>query len=277
MASVVCIDIGTVRAVKKIRFPGIGEMQALRDDISKIQPPDVDVMGLMNRALGTMPPIQTAIKIILVVQAIFDCVLSIVRAVKRPTPGRIRKMLKCPKKLAQVLKELVEILPPIVYIKMARDILLVFVDLLDGYIQFFGNLEAQVRRVIRLAALAATTPGDVNLFAIGQCAKNDVVQLTNNAVGAAQAVGVILNVIAVFAAALGAGSGDLLDRIAGSSDALAAGAKDLENKLGGTDAEAAVLSLRSIRGTLEGLRGGLVSAARALGNFVGEALPAELS
>lgn len=211
MPVVVCVDLPKFETPPEIRFV-TAKLKAFRADFAGVLPKAADAAALLDKFGAALAPLDPMIRVILIVAQLVNCIIAIVRAVKRPTPGRIRKAGKCPRELVKLLKEFVLTVPPFPYFKLIKDAVMILVAVLDDLIVYFRTLEAQLR--IAAAAIArATLIGDTSALTIAKCAENDIKVQASHAMGGLQAIGSLISLLVLFFAVVGGNPGEMLDRI----------------------------------------------------------------
>lgn len=273
MATVVCIPIQT-EGLKKdllaLQLPVLGKITAMHEELGKIKTPGAVAQELLGRASAMLGPYAATIKLVQVVVALISCVLGIVKAMKRPTPGNIRKAAKCPKELAKIVKEIIELIPPFAYLRVLRDLLILLTLVLDDAIRALAQMQTQIRRLVRTVALS-TQLKDTQLVEVAACAKADVKASMDNVTEGLEALGALIGLIGVLSAALGSNGTDTIEKI----DAALVGLRDGGTQLGAAleDPSSALGILVTLEQSLLTIRDLLATLGRLVANPIGTGWP----
>jgi hypothetical protein len=174
MATLVCIPIPEIPAKYSINMPGMGELVYLRDSLERMPRLSEIILKLLNAIQPALSPIYTVLKILDALQAVFNCLLAVKDAITTLNPGSI---IRCFQKLYAAFAALLPLFPPLTYVRMVVDIVVLIRYLLDDVIYTFGLIDAEITSV-KAVLSSAIENNDTVLFEIGQCRANDIQQAT---------------------------------------------------------------------------------------------------
>jgi hypothetical protein len=250
MTTSVCIKIPDIPGTLTFTMPGVGQLNFMRDSLDKFPRPSELVLKLLNSINPALAPVYSILKVLDIIQAILNCLTAIPKCFMTLSPG---PLISCFTKLFKAFAALIELFPPIVYIRMVRDILVAIRVLLDDILSVVTMIDVEISAIKNTLTQAATDQDPV-LLEIGNCAKNNMmkqvegIQLILTVVG--KFIGVILSILELFAA-LVPGMDKKLDEIKsalGQAGSNVPGVGDFP-PLGGI--VKALTVLRNLIGTLE--------------------------
>lgn len=190
MATEICIKIPDLPATLKFTMPGLGQMQMIRDSLTKMPRPSEYILKLLNSVNPALAPIYSILKVLDIIQAIFTCVNAIPKCFMTLSPG---PLIKCFEKLFKAFAALIELFPPIVYVRMIYDLLTFIVALLDDILSVVTAIDVEISAIKNILTQAATDQDSV-LLSIGNCAKNDVMKQVEGITLILQVVGKIVGI-----------------------------------------------------------------------------------
>lgn len=199
MATSVCIKIPNLPATLTFTMPGVGQLSFLRDSLTKFPRPSELVLKLLNSINPALAPIYSILKVLDIIQAILNCITAIPKCFMTLSPG---PLIKCFEKLFKAFAALIELFPPIVYLRMVRDILVAIRVLLDDILSVATMIDVEISAIKNILTQAATDQDPV-LLQIGNCAKENItkqvegIQMILTVVG--KFIGIILSILELFA------------------------------------------------------------------------------
>jgi len=172
MATSVCIKIPDLPSALTFTMPGVGQLTMIRDSLTKFARPSEYVLKLLNSINPALAPVYSILKVLDIIQAILNCLTAIPKCFMTLSPG---PLIKCFEKLFKAFAALIELFPPIVYLRMVRDILVAVRVLLDDMLSVVTLIDVEIAAIKNTLTQAATDQDPV-LLEIGNCAKNDMMK-----------------------------------------------------------------------------------------------------
>lgn len=170
MATVVCVTPPTVPPNLTVTLPGLGELTFIRDQLDKAPRPSELVLRALNNLAPALAPVYSMLRVLDVLIALYACTQAIKKAVTQLNPGPI---ISCFEKLIKAIANLIPLIPPITYIKMVVDIVVVMRVLVDDLLSIVTILDARITTIQNMLD-QGMEDDDNSLVELGNCAKADL-------------------------------------------------------------------------------------------------------
>lgn len=170
MATVVCIKLPPLPSKYKVTMPGIGELTYIRDSLENFPRPSTMLLKFLNGLSPALAPIYSLLKLLDVIQAIIGCVTALPKALLPPNP---KPIIKCLQKLAAALAALVPLIPPLAYIRLVVDIVVLLRDLVADLFNVLSIIDKEMSK-IRAALAKGQEENDLELVFAAQCARDNL-------------------------------------------------------------------------------------------------------
>lgn len=193
MATVICIKAPPIPPGIKATFPGVGEISFLRDSLTSLQRPSDYLLRALNSLNPALSPIYTLLRLLDMVISIFNCVKAVKDCITSLSPG---PLIKCFEKLFKAFAALIQLFPPVVYVRMVLDIISIFRTLIDDIIEVITVIDMELASVNGVIA-KAIAEDDPLLLEIGNCAKEDLFVQTKGVYAIIEVFGKCLQLILI--------------------------------------------------------------------------------
>jgi hypothetical protein len=190
VATVACIQPPPIPPTNSVNLPGMGELTFIRDSLTDLPRPSTLILRALNSVSPATAPFYTILRVLDVIQAIINCQKAIKDAVTQLNPGPI---FGCFEKLFKAFAALLPLFPPISYVRMVVDIIVLLRLLLDDIISVFGLLDQKVTQAKAIIQRGYDT-GDANLVQIGNCSMEDLNAQTAGIMQIFEVIGKLLSV-----------------------------------------------------------------------------------
>ena len=191
MTTVVCVRLPSIPEDFVLTLPGLGELKYLRDTMEHMPRPSSMLLKFLNSMSPALAPINNIIKLLDMIQAIVACVTAIPKSIMTMSPGPI---IKCFEKLFKALMALMQIVPPMPYIRMVVDIVKIIRMLIEDICSILQLIDVEVSR-IKSALAEAQRTDNPQLLEIGECAKDNLNQEVAGIMQIIAVLGKILGII----------------------------------------------------------------------------------
>lgn len=172
MAAVVCVKLPEIPDKFTLTMPGMGELAYLRDSIESMPRPSSLLLKFLNSLAPALAPINNIIKLVDMIQAIIACINAVPKCFMTLSPG---PLIKCFEKLFKALAALIALVPPMPYIRMVVDIVVLIRYLVDDILSVFSIIDKEISKIKQVLEDAQRTQDDT-LLEIGECAKENLNQ-----------------------------------------------------------------------------------------------------
>ena len=170
--AVACIRLPDVPSAYELTLPGMGTLSYLQDTLESVPRPSSMLLKFLNSMSPALGWVNNVIRIVDMVQAITNCINSIPRCFMTLSPG---PLIQCFEKLFQALAALIQLVPPMPYIRMIVDIVVLVRYLVDDLLNLVGVIDREISR-IKAAMDEGQRTGDADLIEIGECARDNLNQ-----------------------------------------------------------------------------------------------------
>lgn len=191
MAAVVCVKLPDIPDKFVLNMPGMGELAYLRDSLESMPRPSSLLLKFLNSLAPALAPINNIIKLLDMIQAIVSCVTAVPKCFMTLSPG---PLIKCFEKLFKALAALLSLVPPMPYIKMIVDIVVLLRYLVEDILNIFTIIDREIDKIKAVLEDAARTQ-DAQLLEIGECAKHNLNQEMAGIMQVIQIIGKITGII----------------------------------------------------------------------------------
>jgi uncharacterized membrane protein len=172
MAAVVCVKLPEIPDKFTLTLPGMGELAYLRDSVESMPRPSSLLLKFLNSLSPALAPINSIIKLVDMIQAIVTCVTAVPKCFMTLSPG---PLIKCFEKLFKALAALIALVPPMPYIRMIVDIVVLIRYLVDDLLNVFTIIDKEISKIKQVLDDAQRTQDDT-LLEIGECARENLNQ-----------------------------------------------------------------------------------------------------
>ena len=141
MSVVICVpiqDIEDTLAALRIRLPGLGALQALREALDKLPSPSQAVGQFMSMIDSALQPLRQIISVMEMLLAIINCLEAVYDAVSELSPDPI---VDCINNLSTIISRLAEYIPPVPYMRAIADICLVMIRYCDEILRTLQDID----------------------------------------------------------------------------------------------------------------------------------------
>jgi hypothetical protein len=173
-----------------IRLPFGIKICSGRTSIFKYEGPDVILLNLLKHLQNMISPLMAILIIASIVKAIVDCIKAIPDAISSLSIGPI---IECLQKLAKVLPQLFEYIPPFSYIPLLVDFVRAIIYFVDTLIEIIQLVLISARSAINFRVKVELLPG---LGKYQGCIDDEVAALYQQIADALNASGPIFMVLA---------------------------------------------------------------------------------
>lgn len=170
MATVVCIDPPEIPPDLSVNMPGMGELRFIRDQLDKAPRPSELVIKALNNLAPALGPVYSILRVLDVLIALFKCTQAMKKAITQLNPGPI---ISCFSDLFKAVAALAPLIPPLSYIQLVVDIVVVMRVLVDDLLKVITVLDQRIT-VIKDLMAKGLEEDDATLVALGNCAKDDL-------------------------------------------------------------------------------------------------------
>lgn len=170
MAAPICIELPSIPDKYVLSLPGLGEMAYLRDTLEQMPRPSSMLLKFLNGLSPALAPVNSVIKMVDMIQAIVSCISAVPKCFVQLNPG---PLVKCLQKLFQAFGALMSLIPPMPYIRMVVDIVVLIRLLIDDLLSLFSIIDAEISSIKAVLAKGQQF-NNSQLIEIGECARRNL-------------------------------------------------------------------------------------------------------
>lgn len=187
MAVTICIPLQDVEAVLarlRVRLPGIGTLQAMRESLENLPSPTKAVQQFMGLLDVALLPLRNIVQIMEMIVGLLNCIDAVRDSISELS---ITPMTDCITNLSAIINRLAEYIPPFPYLVALSDIVLVLIVYVDEVLRALLSIDARITELNAIRARASSL-SDTNLQLIADCVQSEVNAARANALGGLEAL-----------------------------------------------------------------------------------------
>jgi len=192
MATLVCVQLPAIPPNLTLSFPGVGELNFLKEQLTGIPRMSDSVLKMLNNISPALSPIYTIIKILDVLIALFNCI----NAIPKSLPFNPEPIIDCIKKLVKAVAGIASLMPPIVYVRMIGDLAAAVGMILKDFFDIIAMIDLQITYTKSVIAQAIANDDPV-LLSIGECSKEDIAPSAAGMMQILEVLGKLLNLFMI--------------------------------------------------------------------------------
>jgi len=184
---VACVRLPTNPDDVGVEIVGMGELKALRASLAEVPRVSTMVSRLFNSAMPATAPFWTILKILAVIQALAKCATAVKSAVEQLSADPI---IECLEKLIKALADVLKLFPPLVYVKMIVDIIILLRLIVDDMVDTLDAINTEI-----IAIQQALNSSEELLVELGECSKENMKQESANIILLCKIIGTVVQQI----------------------------------------------------------------------------------